>query len=575
LTERDSRRLLFLILGVAVALRFWGLNFGLPNIYHTDEWFEVQRALKLGAGVIDLERVGKGFYYYLLFVLFGAWYAIQRVLGNLAGSSDFLVSIFRDPSAIWLIGRSTTAIVGTLNVWLVYRLGLAMRGRAVGLLAAAALAIHWLHVNSSHYITVDVPLTFLLTLGFALIYRWQEAETLRTRHYVVLALVTAAATATKLPGAVFVVAVLLMHVGRARRAGGTLWSVLSDRRLLAFLVTGAVVYAAVEPGIVYAFGDILRSLLGYFIPPGGTDAVTISYPVAPERRDMMVWFYASALFPPAYTVLPLLFVGGAVIAIRRDGLLRHTALVFAAIYALFLLSSQSSHLIYERYLLPLIPIVGLYASLALVETHRLLSQRHGLGKLVAPILGLVVAIPMLAHSVRHDINYVRPDTRTAAKEFIEQEIPAGESIYLAGSIVQASAMTAQLKMMPEHVDERVSRRLDATGESMSEDKSTYYDLYKKALAEYRPTYDLIFLSDAELLARAVEDDRGGWALMLDANRSLFDHEINRETFPGQWALWQKVDSGEFEVVQRFTGTGGMVGPSLTLYRRVGRFPEVP
>ena len=47
-------------------------------------------------------------------------------------------------------------------------------------------------------------------------------------------------------------------------------------------------------------------------------------------------------------------------------------------------------------------------------------------------------------------------------------------------------------------------------------------------------------------------------------------EFNRETFPAQWELWQRVETAEFEVVQRFPRQNGMVGPSLTLYGRVDR-----
>ena len=101
-----TRRILFCILGGAVVLRFWGLSAGLPYIYHTDEWFEVNRALKLGAGVFDFERVGKGGYYYLLFVLFSAYYALQRVLGNVAGTADFLLSIFRASAILTVAGQA-------------------------------------------------------------------------------------------------------------------------------------------------------------------------------------------------------------------------------------------------------------------------------------------------------------------------------------------------------------------------------------------------------------------------------------------------------------------------------------
>ena len=34
----------------AVVLRVWGINFGLPNLYHPDEWRIVARALSFGTG---------------------------------------------------------------------------------------------------------------------------------------------------------------------------------------------------------------------------------------------------------------------------------------------------------------------------------------------------------------------------------------------------------------------------------------------------------------------------------------------------------------------------------------------
>ena len=561
------KRSILPILGVALLLRFWGLDYGLPNIYLTDEWFEVKRALKLGAGVFDLERVGKGGYYYLLFVMFGFYFVWMKLFGAISGSSDFLVSMFRDPSGLWLVGRSTTALIGTFNVWLIYRLGVCFRGRAVGLLAALLLAINMMHVRSSHSITVDVPMVCALTGGLLLVYAWRDRESLSGAQYAMLGVVTAIATATKLPAAVFGICVLMLHWIHVRRTGRPfIIDYILDRRLWCFAL-GSLIYIGLEPGIVIKIGDILRLLLSFFTPSQGINPSDLPYPVLPDRFGAIPVFYWFSLFPLKYTILPLLFVVGVVGAWRRDGFLRHPGIVFALIFAAFLISSKNPHQIYERYVLPLVPIVLLYVASSLVDIHDWLRRRPLWARGMSLLALLVISIPMLSSTIALNIDYGRPDTRTAAKEWVEDNVPAGSSIYLAGGLVRASALTAQLKMRPEQVDEKVYGRLGETGASMTGDKSAFYDAYKRALAEMPVTYELILLDDAADLGRALDEGRGEWALLVQEARELFDHQMNREMFPEQWRLWHATEMGQYEVVQEFARQPGWLGPHLILYRR--------
>jgi len=99
----------------ALAMRLWGIGFGLPHIYHTDEVNEVKRALMLGAGVFNLGRAFKGGLYYLLFVEYAVYFAVLRALGVVHSSFDFLVRYFSEPTGFWLIGRVTVALLGAAN----------------------------------------------------------------------------------------------------------------------------------------------------------------------------------------------------------------------------------------------------------------------------------------------------------------------------------------------------------------------------------------------------------------------------------------------------------------------------
>ncbi|MBK8973382.1 MAG: hypothetical protein IPM37_19225, partial [Hahellaceae bacterium] len=71
--------LLCAIILLGFGLRVWGINFGLPFLYHADEGFEVNRALQLANGSFDFSRVAKGGYFYLLFAEFGFLFVFLKI----------------------------------------------------------------------------------------------------------------------------------------------------------------------------------------------------------------------------------------------------------------------------------------------------------------------------------------------------------------------------------------------------------------------------------------------------------------------------------------------------------------
>jgi len=99
---------------LALALRVWGIGFGLPYTYHIDEHSYIVGALNLGQGEIYgyPQQVG------LVNVLFGEYalyYIIGRILGSFQSIQDFASSYHVDPTAFYLIGRITMALRSPLT----------------------------------------------------------------------------------------------------------------------------------------------------------------------------------------------------------------------------------------------------------------------------------------------------------------------------------------------------------------------------------------------------------------------------------------------------------------------------
>lgn len=76
---------LALIVLTGALLRIIGVNFGLPHLYHPDEWALVMPALRmLQTGVLDPQRFDYGsLYIYMQAVVQAIFYVYSRITGQL------------------------------------------------------------------------------------------------------------------------------------------------------------------------------------------------------------------------------------------------------------------------------------------------------------------------------------------------------------------------------------------------------------------------------------------------------------------------------------------------------------
>ncbi len=553
------------ILGLGLLLRLWNIDFGLPFIYTTDEWFEVKRALKLGAGGFDFDRVAKGGYYFVLFVLYGIYYVALRVVGAVDGSREFLLSFFNDPTPIWMIGRVTSTIVGTVNCLLVYGVGKRAYSRGVGVAAAAFMAIHVTHVTSSHHINVDAPLTACLT-ACLLVMHWYKPEVRGTAvQYVALGLCVTAALLNKLSAVPIFFSCLLFHFKdfEWRLRPGKIAGHLLDRRLVAFAVVMLVSYLGLNPGMIVNAVGVFEWALSFFLP-AETVQFQPEFPQLYERSESVAGFYLTHMFPLRYVVVALLFGFGLVLAVKRKPLRNHYGLLFLVAYAFFLMASKSTEHIYERYLLPLTPVIWVYVGVSLEAIYSATARRRP--RAAVPLIGaiaLLAALPLLYDTVRFDLELGRPDTRTRAERWFRQEVPAGSVVYLEGGLVSASGLTVPLKMDPSVVDRALSFRTDTSAE---EDKSDFYEVMKESLASRR-TYHLVLIDNTDQLENALERGLGDYVVLRDKTAVPFVLESNRVQFPTRYRLVSWVESDDWELIRTFEPDETTRGPNLLIYRR--------
>ncbi len=102
---RKKTILAFIIIAAAL-LRLWGINFGLPYLFHQDEPIVVNHALAYGTGDLNPHFfVIPPLASYILFFFYSAYFVLLKISGVIADAGSFAVSFFKDPTPFYLIGR--------------------------------------------------------------------------------------------------------------------------------------------------------------------------------------------------------------------------------------------------------------------------------------------------------------------------------------------------------------------------------------------------------------------------------------------------------------------------------------
>ena len=367
------------VLLLALALRAWGLTWGLPSAthyfsYHPDE------SVVLGYSSLPTMNVFAGhllphFYRYGSLQLYLVCFA--NTLATLAGAIDIVPKNY----AVWypqwakmyLVGRCLSVGMGVGTVFVVYRIGERLWGRRAGLLAALALAVMPLHAQHSHFLTVDVPATFwaMLSLLWAVRLATDDLKPLRAALWAGVFAGMAAATKYNLALAVLplIVAGLAPPTPNSRGAG--------KNRLLSLYPPRIGGWGAISvglPAFVLAFlvacpGTVLESAV--FLRDLRFEAVHVQNPDDPTFRDTGSGFvYHITHNLDAGLGLPLLLL--ALVSVghalyrrgRGDGLLTAFALPY---YVLISLAAVR----YARYTIPLLPVLALWVGRMVADWSRL------------------------------------------------------------------------------------------------------------------------------------------------------------------------------------------------------------
>jgi hypothetical protein len=350
--------LLAVIVIVALALRFAGLGWGQPFVYHPDEWVVANPAMDMvrtGSWNPGLFMYPSGLIYVERFIVAALHHIDPSVSLVTAATGGYAGLPWRGGSnalpeqfPYFYSGRAFVAMVGALMALPTYLAARSMSNAVGGIAAAVAIAVAPLVVLNSHYLTTDVPTAALMAVTLWLSLRAQNGG---RRWLLAAGFAAGLAASTKYNGGLVVIvplAVLLTSCPPRqllRRPTLTTAGLIVLASMAGFvLLTPAVVFDASHVwtgGILYQF-----------------QAYSGGHPGA-EGTDNAIYFlrvlWGEGGLGPGLSVLAALGLLIAVIQHRRADLA-----VLSFVVAYYVLISVPP-VRFSRNLLPLLPFLAVLA----------------------------------------------------------------------------------------------------------------------------------------------------------------------------------------------------------------------
>ncbi len=492
---------------IAFALRVWNIGYDLPRIYRGIEYIEVMRALELGMGQFNFNRIAKGGLFYLLFFEYGIFFVVLWFLGVVASPQDFAAYFMKDLTPFWIIGRMTSVLMGTASVVLVYLLGKKLFDAKVGLLAALFFALNPIHIEFSHYICVDIP---MIMMSIAALYMMAFVSSDGTlKYYIATSLCVALAMLNKFPAVVLVVPFFIVHVARVRKEGKGFFGLLERRAIYSVLVFG-LSYFVGAPGLIREPWRFLALFGLVSTPAEHADIYTGETP--------NLWLHYAGLLNDNLGPLLLAFLLFGLFYALYKGKLGDKYLAFfcLAFYTALCISrfrEWSTH-----YLLPFFPPGLLVASRGIFVAKYAADKRKGLGNKILAIVLLLILAPLAYASVNQSLQFSRPNTRELAKIWIEENLPPGEKIFMYGFPGLTYSRIVQVNDLPSNL-------LRLADDAQLEGKKVKAKFFRIQAAEQKGlAYDLVTEHIRRTLMAPLEAYRKQNIRYIILDKNYFDEE---------------------------------------------------
>jgi 4-amino-4-deoxy-L-arabinose transferase-like glycosyltransferase len=478
--------LLVAVLALALAVRLLGITHDLPFSFYGDEAHFVKRAVSFGSGDLNPHWFHKpAGYMYLLFGEYGVMFVVGMLLGVFSGLGDFIALFINDRTAFYLVGRLTSAAFGIGTVYLTYRIGRMLFGRATALTAALLLAVSMPHVLGSQQVKADVPAAFFALACLLFLVRAVERGH-RFRDYVLAGSMAGLCMGFKYYAPPLVPLFWFARL-RLPLTPASVGRWLVDARAWTAAGMLVVLFFAVSP---FDFIDpqgfvqhlVAQKVERFTQPEARYDPDTgVTFTTGIGAVPLALGQFLGTLSgrtAMGKTAALLALVGLVWLGVVRGGMAARMLALYVVLFALVAAAAAPFH-VQWRHLMPIYPVLYLFEAAVAVRAVQAL-----LGRVAVPAwaafgaVAVLLAGPACAATMQKGIKNTRTDTRVLATRWIEANIPPDSKVLLdeEGPILKANRDTLAASM-------EVAREIGAGPYTTHVDKYYEYQLeYQRGVA---------------------------------------------------------------------------------------------
>ena len=365
-------------------IRFHGIDFGLPAIFHPDE----ERKVLVLRQMLAAHDLNPHYFRHPTLLLYLSYFT-GMFLRFCAPNSVLTTDLF-------LGGRTVSAVSGTLTVYVLYRLGRKLYSPSVGLGAAALLAVLPLHVTCSRYLKEDALLTFFVTA--AAVAAVKAAQDNKKFFLFLSGALAGCAASTKYPGVLAACVVCAAPWLRSKRF-------IPDKEFLkwtlAALACVPLFFLLCSPYIALTPEKFLADFAyeQHHMEQGHSETIT-------AWSQLWMYHFARSLIPgmtPLTAILSIAAIGFLLWRRKIDDLYVVALVLLYYLPAEWVKAKPAPQP--ERYILPCLP----FLSLALSEVSATLAATRA-RSLVVALFAMCVVSPAvrsinLASEIMHDTRY--------------------------------------------------------------------------------------------------------------------------------------------------------------------------
>ena len=572
--------ILAVILVLALAIRLLGINFGFPYVYYPDEALLVNAAMGFGTGDLNPHFfLYPSLYMYVLFLIYGLSYALGWLTGVYTSTNDFVRLFFNDVTLFYLPGRLIAALSGVMSVGMVYLLGRSAYDIRVGLIAGAFLAFSVSHVEYSHYVKTHVPAGLLVIVALGLAWSIYIGKD-NWRRYLLAGVVAGLGASTVYLAGFVLVSVIVAHVLRWRDASKN----TSEVRLLTpkLLVAAIASFAAFLLTTPFAILDWPT-----FIGDLSSTAAVYSAGGFWERGT----FYSltSLLSSIGHPLGYLALFGLCYALVRRrpaDLILLSQPLFLAGFLMLFAIKEP-------HHMLNAFPALSILSASFLVDTVSWFIRPRILQSVALTLAAVLLLVTPAKASFQNSFRLTLPDTRSIAKEWIEENIPPDSKIVMDSGKYYWSVFGPPLCPSQWTLEQFIARAESLSGTSLDRRAGSrrvgysgeveYFQQQLQTL-DAQPRYDIIqILHDAgsprtdvltvdEYLfmgAKYAIVNSDVWTEYILGSETAVRHPDKAQKY---WGFYQALEA-RATLLKEFSPSAKIVGPTLRIYELPIRTPH--